>query len=732
MDETTNSRDAANEADDREGIAGIEEKSRDKKGNKHKEKYEKKCSSGARAEWEQRKNRRFKKSTLVMMIVSVVSCALTVFLGIATDFMADNGVMDGHGREAMLNYQMELLMDRYSIWALSDRGRNYNMDTIEKTNLHMGIISSKKDDIDTKDLADMSNYVANNFDKNFDANNVHIFKTYLDKYTDLNYDMTDIWGYARVWHDQTENAKQVQMQGFCYDWMTNKLYVQAGDDLYLLNTEYWITNADKSEATDDVIFYIDDAHDDWTDMTLLIEIPDFEYQIPVSRIEIIDDLELQDKNISQNEILNMGAGYLDVACNGDASADRTYYWVVTYLNDPLVPNGQSLWHNEDLFLQMETVFNFLYDWKYVVVVLLVLSGITLGVSALYWIFKGISFIFHAFGKIILMWKLALVLLAGFWLIVVFGLSGGGGAAFLIILYVFVFCPVVLYIGWEYRKINRVCDELAKGNIDAKIDSRHMIWDMKNQADNINAISDSINFAVEQKMKSERMKAELITNVSHDIKTPLTSIINYVDLLSREDIESETAREYIEVLDRQSNKLKKLIVDLIEASKASTGNLEIHPEEIDVRMALLQVTGEYEEKLKEAGVELFLNAPEESVMISADGRYLFRIFDNLMTNIMKYSLCNTRAYIDLTTEAESVLVVFKNISREQLSVKGEDFTERFYRGDASRNTEGNGLGLAIVKSLAELMQGTISVVVDGDLFKVEIRFPRLESDNKAGK
>ena len=732
MDETTNSRDAANEADDRESIAGIEEKSRDKKGNKHKEKYEKKCSSGARAEWEQKKNRRFKKSTLVMMIVSVVSCALTVFLGIATDFMADNGVMDGHGREAMLNYQMELLMDRYSIWALSDRGRNYNMDTIEKTNLHMGIISSKKDDIDTKDLADMSNYVANNFDKNFDANNVHIFKTYLDKYTDLNYDMTDIWGYARVWHDQTENAEQVQMQGFYYDWMTNKLYVQAGDDLYLLNTEYWITNADKSESTDDVIFYIDDAHDDWTDMTLLIEIPDFEYQIPVSRIEIIDDLELRDKNISQNEILNMGAGYLDVVCNGDASTDRVYYWVVTYLNDPLVSNGQSLWHNEDLFLQMETVFNFLYDWKYVVVVLLVLSGIMLGVSVLYWIFKAISFIFHAFGKIILMWKLVLVLLAGFWLIVVFGLSAGGGAAFLIILYVFVFCPVVLYIGWEYRKINRVCDELAKGNIDAKIDSRHMIWDMKNQADNINAISDSINLAVEQKMKSERMKAELITNVSHDIKTPLTSIINYVDLLSREDIENETAREYIEVLDRQSNKLKKLIVDLIEASKASTGNLEIHPEEIDVRMALLQVTGEYEEKLKEAGVELFLNAPEESVMIRADGRYLFRIFDNLMTNIMKYSLCNTRAYIDLTTEAESVLVVFKNISREQLSVKGEDFTERFYRGDASRNTEGNGLGLAIVKSLAELMQGTISVVVDGDLFKVEIRFPRLESDNKAGK
>ena len=723
MDETTNSRDVANEADDRESIAGIEENYQDKKEDNRREKRAKsKCG----------KNSRFKKSTVVMMIVSVASCALTILLGIATAFMADFGVMDGYSRDSMLNYQMELLMDRYSVWALSDRGRNFNMDTIEKTNLHMGIISSKKDDIDTKDLADMSNYVVNNFDKNFDVDNVHIFKTYVDKYTDLNYDMSDIWGYARVWHDQIENAEQIQMQGFYYDWMTNKLYVQAGEYLYLLNTGYWVTNADRSESSDDVLSYINDAHDDWTDMTLLVEIPDFEYQIPVSKIEIIDDLELQDKNISQNEILNMGAGYLDVACNGDASTDRTYYWVVTYLNDPLVSNGQSPWHNDDLFLQMRTVSNFLYDWKYVVVVLLVLSGITLGVSVLYWIFKGISLVFHAFGKIILMWKLGLVLLVGFWLIVTLGLSGGGGSALLIILYVFVFCPVVLYIGWEYRKISKVCDELAKGNIDAKIDSKHMVWDMKNQAENINAISESINLAVEQKMKSERMKAELITNVSHDIKTPLTSIINYVDLLSREDIESENAKEYIEVLDRQSNKLKKLIVDLIEASKASTGNLEIHAEEIDVRMALLQVTGEYEEKLKEAGVELFLNEPEESVMVSADGRYLFRIFDNLMTNIMKYSLGNTRAYIDLKTEDESVLIVFKNISRDQLNVSGEEFTERFYRGDASRNTEGNGLGLAIVKSLVELMQGTVSVVVDGDLFKVEIRFPRLEADNKAEK
>lgn len=730
MDETTNSRDVANEADDRESIAGIEENSQDKKENNRREKREKKHASGAKSKWE--KNSRFKKSTVVMMIVSIVSCALTILLGIATAFMADFGVMNGYSRDAMLNYQMELLMDRYSVWALSDRGRNFNMDTIEKTNLHMGIISSKKDDIDTKDLADTSNYVVNNFDKNFDANNAHIFKTYVDKYSDFSYDMSDIWGYARIWHNQTEDAEQVQMQGFYYDWMTNKLYVEAGNYLYLLNISYWVTNADRSESSDDVLSYINDAHDDWTDMTLLVEIPDFEYQIPVSKIEIIDDLELRDKEISQDEILNMDAGYLDVTGGESASADRTYYWVVTYLNDPLVSNGQSPWHNDDLFLQMRTVSNFLYDWKYVVVVLLVLSGITLGVSVLYWIFKGISVVFHAFGKIILMWKLGLVLLIGFWLIVTLGISGGGGSALLIILYVFVFCPVVLYIGWEYRKISKVCDELAKGNIDAKIDSKHMVWDMKNQAENINAISESINLAVEQKMKSERMKAELITNVSHDIKTPLTSIINYVDLLSREDIESETAKEYIEVLDRQSNKLKKLIVDLIEASKASTGNLEIHPEEIDVRMALLQVTGEYEEKLKEAGVELFLNEPEESVMVSADGRYLFRIFDNLMTNIMKYSLGNTRAYIDLKTEDESVLIVFKNISRDQLNVSGEEFTERFYRGDASRNTEGNGLGLAIVKSLVELMQGTVSVVVDGDLFKVEIRFPRLESDNKAEK
>ena len=175
---------------------------------------------------------------------------------------------------------------------------------------------------------------------------------------------------------------------------------------------------------------------------------------------------------------------------------------------------------------------------------------------------------------------------------------------------------------------------------------------------------------------------------------------------------------------RSDKLKRLIVDLIEASKASTGNLEIHAEEIDVRMALLQVTGEYEEKLQQAGVELLLHIPEEGIMIQADGRYLFRIFDNLMTNIKKYSLNHTRAYIDLKTEGQDVLIIFKNISKDVLNVSGEEFTERFYRGDTSRNTEGNGLGLAIVKSLVELMNGSIRVIVDGDLFKVEIRFPKI--------
>ena len=675
------------------------------------------------------KKSKIKKRTKVMLVLSVISLILTIVLGVAISFMADSGVIGSYGREVMLEKQNELLMDRYSIWALSDADRNYNMDSIKKTNLHLGVIVSKEPDIETADMADLDNYTVQNFDDKFDINQAHIFQTYIDRGTSFGYDMSNIWGYARIWHDweETVSYEEIPLQAFYYDWMTNKLYIEAGDCLYQYDGVYGVSDEDELtyDSTQGLKPYMNSkTHDEWNEPYLLVELPDYMYQIQLGEIQIIDDFELNEKEVSKDSITNIDAGCISVRKSEQIDNEKTYYYVVTYLNDPLLPNGESLWNNKDLFLQMDAVYNFLYDWKYVLIALFAISVTVLCICACYWCVRAFVFAWHMFGRILLMWKLALILIVGFWMLMVLVLSGEGGAALLMLFYTFVFCPFILYIGWEYRKQTKVCSELAKGNVDAKVDTKHMIWDLKTQGENINAIADSINLAVEERMKSERMKAELITNVSHDIKTPLTSIINYVDLLSKEEIESEKAKEYIEVLSRQSDKLKRLIVDLIEASKASTGNLEIHAEEIDVRMALLQVTGEYEEKLQQAGVELLLHIPEEGIMIQADGRYLFRIFDNLMTNIKKYSLNHTRAYIDLKTEGQDVLIIFKNISKDVLNVSGEEFTERFYRGDTSRNTEGNGLGLAIVKSLVELMNGSIRVIVDGDLFKVEIRFTKI--------
>ena len=231
------------------------------------------------------------------------------------------------------------------------------------------------------------------------------------------------------------------------------------------------------------------------------------------------------------------------------------------------------------------------------------------------------------------------------------------------------------------------------------------------------------------MKSERFRTELITNVSHDIKTPLTSIINYVDLIKKEPTESETLREYIEVLDRQSNRLKKLIEDLMEASKASTGNLPVNPEVCDATVVLTQIVGEFSEKAEANQLEMVVECPQPPVEIYVDGRHLWRIIDNLMGNICKYAQPGTRVYITLEKFHGMVIMTFRNISKDRLKMTSEELFGRFVRGDSSRNTEGHGLGLSIAKSLTELMHGNLAVQMDGDLFKVILSFEEYQEDKK---
>lgn len=283
----------------------------------------------------------------------------------------------------------------------------------------------------------------------------------------------------------------------------------------------------------------------------------------------------------------------------------------------------------------------------------------------------------------------------------------------------------LYALLSMKQLLEAGQRIAKGELDCKVDTSKLRGPFKEHGEDLNSITDGMNRAVGERMKSERFRTELITNVSHDIKTPLTSIINYVDLLEKEQPENEKMREYLEVLDRQSAKLKKLIDDLLEASKASSGSMSVNLTECELGILLDQMAGEYSEKLSAAGLELILTKPEESVKIMADGRHMWRIFDNLLNNICKYAQRGTRVYLDLTADALKAAVTFRNISATRLNISGDELTERFVRGDSSRNTEGSGLGLSIAQSLAQLQKGALDITVDGDLFKVVLRFDRIK-------
>ena len=275
----------------------------------------------------------------------------------------------------------------------------------------------------------------------------------------------------------------------------------------------------------------------------------------------------------------------------------------------------------------------------------------------------------------------------------------------------------------FCRIRKGTEVIASGNLNHQIETDHLPGDLKRHAEALNNISGGLTQAVNEQMKSERFKAELITNVSHDLKTPLTSIINYVNLLKTTQQTDPTAREYIDVLDRKSQRLKKLTEDLVEASKASTGALPVNREKIGMVQLLDQALGEYEEKLEDKHLTVVRTLPEGECFVYADGRHLWRVIDNLLSNCAKYALEGTRVYLEIFRGKGSVSLSVKNISREPLNVPPERLMERFVRGEESRTTEGSGLGLSIAKSLTELQGGAFELVVDGDLFKATVTLPQ---------
>lgn len=285
---------------------------------------------------------------------------------------------------------------------------------------------------------------------------------------------------------------------------------------------------------------------------------------------------------------------------------------------------------------------------------------------------------------------------------------------------------VLYVALNLRTLQKGGEKLANGDFSSPIDTKYLIGDFKRYGQELNDVQSGLEQAVQEQMKAEHLKTELITNVSHDIKTPLTSIVNYVDLLKKEDIPSPEAREYIAVLDRQSHRLKKLTEDLVEASKASSGVLNVDLQPTDVNVLFSQIEGEYQERLAACQLTLVTQPPAPGTVIRADSRLLSRVMDNLVSNICKYALPNTRVYVVSTLSREAVTISFKNVSRDELNISPDELMERFVRGDASRHTEGSGLGLSIARSLVQLQGGRFDLAIDADLFRADITFPLSES------
>ena len=326
----------------------------------------------------------------------------------------------------------------------------------------------------------------------------------------------------------------------------------------------------------------------------------------------------------------------------------------------------------------------------------------------------------------LLWKTALVMAGVFFLEMLFVLAGYGSVDGIFIIMKAVELLAALYIALNLRTLQKGGEKLARGDFSSPIDTKYLIGDFKRYGQELNDVQSGLEQAVQEQMKAEHLKTELITNVSHDIKTPLTSIVNYVDLLKKEDIPSPEAREYIAVLDRQSHRLKKLTEDLVEASKASSGVLNVDLQPTDVNVLFSQIEGEYQERLAACQLTLVTQPPAPGTVIRADSRLLSRVMDNLVSNICKYALPSTRVYVVSTLSREAVTISFKNVSRDELNISPDELMERFVRGDASRHTEGSGLGLSIARSLVQLQGGRFDLAIDADLFRADITFPLSES------
>lgn len=350
------------------------------------------------------------------------------------------------------------------------------------------------------------------------------------------------------------------------------------------------------------------------------------------------------------------------------------------------------------------------------------GSLTARVLRLLWrILRGVTlWLWRITTGIPLVWKTALVTAALAFLEFILYVSPSRDPLFLVVKVLEILA--VLAIALNLRTLEKNGKQLSEGDLSTPVDTKRLFGAFRRYGQAMNRLQSGMESAVQEQMRAERMKTELITNVSHDIKTPLTSIVNYVDLLKKEDIPSPAAREYITVLDRQSKRLKKLTEDLVEASKASSGALPVDLQPTDVSVLFSQITGEYQDRLADCHLTLVAQPPAGQPVVLADSKLLSRVMDNLVSNICKYAMPETRVYVSGVTADGQMTMSFKNISRAELNISPDELMERFVRGDTSRHTEGSGLGLSIARSLVHLMGGTFRLSIDADLFRADVTLP----------
>ena len=350
------------------------------------------------------------------------------------------------------------------------------------------------------------------------------------------------------------------------------------------------------------------------------------------------------------------------------------------------------------------------------------GSLTARVLRLLWrILRGVTpWLWRIVTGIPLVWKTALVTAALAFLEFILYVSPSRDPLFLVVKVLEILA--VLAIALNLRTLEKNGKQLSEGDLSTPVDTKRLFGAFRRYGQAMNRLQSGMESAVQEQMRAERMKTELITNVSHDIKTPLTSIVNYVDLLKKEDIPSPAAREYITVLDRQSKRLKKLTEDLVEASRASSGALPVDLQPTDVSVLFSQITGEYQDRLADCHLTLVTQPPAGQPVVLADSKLLSRVMDNLVSNICKYAMPETRVYVSGVTADGQMTMSFKNISRAELNISPDELMERFVRGDTSRHTEGSGLGLSIARSLVHLMGGTFRLSIDADLFRADVTLP----------